>query len=60
MNWIKVEDRLPEDEEVVLAFFDGFTDVFQYLGGDWYELTQGASVRNGGVTHWVAIEPPKK
>lgn len=60
MNWIKVDIMLPEDQEVVLAFFDGFYDVLQYLRGDWYILSTGTTVRKDGVTHWIPLPAKPK
>jgi hypothetical protein len=48
-RWIPVEERLPEEGEVVLLYYGGDTDpiaVGKYLG-------------LGGVTHWMPLpEPP--
>lgn len=49
-RWIPVEERLPEEGEVVLLYYGGDTDpiaVGKYLG-------------LGGVTHWMPLpEPPE-
>ena len=49
-RWIPVEERLPEEGQVVLLYYGGDTDpiaVGKYLG-------------LGGVTHWMPLpEPPE-
>lgn len=71
MEWIKITDRLPDDEQVVDIWVDDWEfggsriadatwhykeKIFDSEIGDIYELT-GESFR---ATHWMNIpEPPK-
>ena len=60
-GWISVEDRLPEEGEMVLMF-----SKFKNYHMGWYDKKQckfyseGYSVKQGMVTHWRPLpEPPK-
>ena len=61
MNWIKVEDRLPEDEERVLIcceYDDGLFPKFaERINNKWND-DMGFDLEN--VTHWMYIELPKE
>jgi hypothetical protein len=70
MNWISVEDKLPEnDRQVFLCakYHYGFGDVFregQYLKLGFYSVRRGwvykSVYRNDEVTHWMELpEKPK-
>lgn len=66
MNWIKVEDRLPEDEERVLVCCkdDGglFPKFAERINNIWYD-DMGLDFENvtpWSVTHWMYIELPKE
>jgi hypothetical protein len=55
MEWIKIEDELPEEEVEVLAlvlYEDGTTDydLNEYYDGEW--LLSGSQVK---VTHWMPL-----
>lgn len=61
MNWISVEDRLPEKDQDVLYFFEvtgvhsgkylGIHDGYECFGGDKGWLC-------GDVTHWQPLPAP--
>lgn len=64
MEWISVEDRLPNPDVKVLVFSKGeiYTDVMRYgegVGDYWFDLehmSRGAV----NVTHWSPLpEPPQ-
>ena len=67
-QWIPVEERLPEETEVVLGVREGGTDVemYKFMGfnestntfdWEWHPYYR-AVVDN--VTHWMPIVPPRK
>lgn len=67
MNWISVEDRLPEDDSKVLAYWVGdkgynFCFVSQYFNNTRYEPTWTYGFSDDGrITHWQPLpEPPTK
>ena len=63
MNWIKVTERLPDDEDV-LASFKGWDDIefqrvlyFDHSDNKWYDWS---ATEHTNVTHWMPLpEPPK-
>ena len=55
MEWISVKDRLPNQDDSVLCYSNGYCDVVIYHDGLW------DADRNGyreNVTHWMPL-PPK-
>lgn len=63
MEWIKIEDRLPEnDEEVLIAYWhipdheryepDWIIETGRHLDGQWVQL-QGEN-----ITHWMPLPNP--
>lgn len=57
MNWIKVSDRLPDDESDVLVF-DGYSYYLVWYENKIYGLADSTPLK--GVTHWMPLpEPPK-
>lgn len=61
MEWIKVEDRLPEDEERVLVCRkdnSGLFPVFAERINNKWTGDMGFDFEN--VTHWMYIELPKE
>ena len=63
MNWISVEERLPEDEAVViLSTATGVVTMgWRYTHPDrgvrWFDITHGRWVESA-VTHWVELPAP--
>jgi hypothetical protein len=56
-NWISVEDRLPEEKQVVLTYgYDG-NDVLQFLDGEFYHYEDGYE-RHLNITHWMPLPKP--
>jgi hypothetical protein len=61
-GWIPVEDRLPERNEIVLAFDQGGVTVGSYspMLEDWWTLQVGRMSPGAVVTHWMPLpEPPE-
>lgn len=62
-DWISVEDRLPENNERVLAFCaDNCVQdvVWSWSDNCWYGRTFALTYKEGLVTHWMPLpELPK-
>ena len=63
MEWISVEDRLPEENANVDLLISIGGDVFltaYYMGGHFEHVCERRlkMVRDGAVTHWAEIDPP--
>lgn len=62
MGWIKCSERLPDENERVIAFRSNEPEISAYR----YTVMWGwpvkiAHTRHGGVTHWMPLpEPPKE
>lgn len=65
MKWIDVNERLPEEGQIVLAVIGkGITiDLYEnesFNADDWAEHMNIAGGNCGNVTHWMPLpEPPK-
>lgn len=61
MEWISVDDRLPEKIQIVIACLGGIDIVMADYYNDSKTFWVGASeYRPGTVTHWMPLpEPPK-
>ena len=59
-EWISVEDRLPEEDTIVLVWC-GEVSVYNYLQNDlWYTGYCDITTSESGVTHWMPLpEAPK-
>ena len=60
-QWISVKDRLPEENETVLAYDGDFVEPSVFYGDHgFYELDKYEADPLCGVTHWMPLpEPPK-
>jgi hypothetical protein len=61
-QWISVEDRLPEDDEPVLACFVGWDDmkfirVLEYYSQE-KEWEDWNCITHSNVTHWMPLPQP--
>ena len=54
-DWIKVEDRLPDNSEHVQVVSEGMVRVGGYAYGTWFEV-RGWPLKS--VTHWKPLDDP--
>lgn len=69
-NWIGIYDRLPPDNEFVLAYANGNTKILIYSVvddsdnyGHWWADEYGdfhSEIADGDVTHWMTLPQPPK
>ena len=62
-EWIKVSERLPEDNETVITFSSlGEIEVLTYDNHDIKDtfVKYGGLVRVFNITHWQPLPPPPK
>jgi hypothetical protein len=60
-RWIPVSERLPEDKNSWLIFFEKENGAYpgSYFNGDWYG-SDGEIIPSSNVTHWMPLpEPPE-
>ena len=58
MEWISVEDRLPEDTKQVLFFWSNrWFELGYYDGNEWHEWWYNGSICLD-VTHWMPLPDP--
>jgi len=71
MNWISVDDRLPEYDKAVLGFAQNerldssFTRVIYRRdpdgdGDEWGDFFKKFTYTKGIITHWAEIIPPEE
>lgn len=60
-KWIPVSERLPEDNERVIAYRPMEADASAYKYCVMWGWSVKVSMRHGGITHWMPLpEPPKE
>lgn len=60
-EWISVEDRLPEEEQIVLYYNGTNVGVCYFYSGHFHIIDFYDSDKIERVTHWVSLpEPPRK
>ena len=64
-NWISVKDRLPDNEQDVLAYLNDGEETriapCNYTNGVWFDCVMNCVVVLRHVTHWMPLpEPPKE
>lgn len=63
-GWISVKDRLPEDDDDVLAYLNDGTETriaaCNYSNGVWYDCVMNCIVVINNVTHWMLLPKPPK
>jgi hypothetical protein len=52
ITWVKVEDRLPDDESTVLMFVPHASEPVWLEGTDWF-AADGAPIEQGKVVAWA-------
>ena len=69
MEWISVEDRLPQSVSSVLMTYNDFVIGGEFANGKFYHLSGACAHIPGycyceeqeGITHWMPLpEPPKE
>lgn len=59
-QWISVKDRMPEDNDRVIAFRPYEAEVSAYRYSVMWGWALKTSVSHRGITHWMPLpEPPK-
>jgi len=68
MEWISVNDRLPETSQnvIIIRFSNGrfyLPDMAEYYGGQFFptlQMPDGTDFNADWITHWMPLpEPPK-
>ena len=59
-EWISVEDRLPEDGQIVLTYKNGICDIQTYEARRNGWLCKGWFWSMATVTHWMTMPQPPK
>lgn len=62
MNWISVEERLPEYGKCILLYSDegGVAEGALNRHGFWEQWRWSAKLLMSEVTHWTPLPPPPK
>ena len=59
-EWISVDERLPEREEIVLCCLGLVQNVYTYKGDNIWEDSYGYYQKDEPITHWMPLpEAPK-
>lgn len=59
MNWISVDERLPEPDQRVLCYSPDYADSEHDQAGMTYRMLSGSMLRYcADVTHWFLPNPP--
>lgn len=65
MNWIKVTDRLPENNQEILMVYNNLVMEGEFCNGKFYHPSDCAHVRGycycdpqDGITHWMPLPKP--
>ena len=60
IEWISVDERLPEKEQIVLCCLGLVMNVYTYKGDGIWEDSYGYWQKDEPITHWMPLpEPPK-
>lgn len=60
MEWIKVEDRLPEEEQELLMTYNNLVMEGIFSGGKFYYNPFSTLLEQEGITHWMPLPLPPK
>ena len=59
-TWISVDDRLPDDNDRVIAFRPNEAEVSAYRYCTMWGWSVKLSLKHKGITHWMPLlQPPK-
>ena len=59
-EWVSVDDRLPDDNDRVIAFRPNEPETSSYKYCVMWGWSVKASLKHRGITHWMPLlEPPK-
>lgn len=59
-EWVSVDDRLPDDNDRVIAFRPNETETSAYKYCVMYGWSVKASLKHRGITHWMDMPQPPK
>ena len=59
-EWIPVDDRLPDDNDRVIAFRPNETEISAYKYCVMWGWSVKASLKHRGITHWCKMPKPPK
>lgn len=57
MEWISVNDRLPEEGKDVVVWLGYIYAINGLVNGEWWD-DEYANTRTKEVTHWAILTPP--
>lgn len=58
MDWISIEDRLPEDNTEVLIWHKGECQICLWETSSWFDELRVDDPKPEDVTHWMPLPDP--
>lgn len=55
MEWIKVINKLPENEGEYIVYGEGLISTLDFIEGKWYSDLYGEFVDQNKITHWMPL-----
>lgn len=60
MEWISVNDKLPEEDQLVLVANGKYFNLRHFCDDTWFNCLSGEGFELNEYTHWMPLpEPPK-